>query len=160
MTVRPSVPGDAESIARLFLESAEHHAGLDPERYFVPDLEWIAARYRDGSQHPRQPPGEAVTLVAEAGGQILGFVDAQLERPLDAMHRDTIYCHIAEIAVHSGHRSQGIGEQLLRAAEEWGRARGAEYASLEYHAANTRAAQFYQDRLGYWVASSIAIRRL
>jgi hypothetical protein len=34
MTIRPAVPDDADRITRLYLESAEHHASLDPERYF------------------------------------------------------------------------------------------------------------------------------
>jgi hypothetical protein len=36
--IRPAVPEDAEGIARTFIESAEHHAKLDPARYFVPEL--------------------------------------------------------------------------------------------------------------------------
>jgi GNAT superfamily N-acetyltransferase len=47
------------------------------------------------------------------------------------MHREMIYCHIAEIAVRSQHRNQGIGSLSLRAAEDWGRREGAEFASLE-----------------------------
>jgi hypothetical protein len=37
---------------------------------------------------------------------------------------------------------------------------GAEFASLEYHAANTRAGLFYQERMGYRPAAITAIRRL
>jgi len=48
-----------------------------------------------------------------------------------------VYCHIAEIAVRRQHRSQGIGGRLLLAAEDWGHRLGAEFASLEYDAANT-----------------------
>jgi ribosomal protein S18 acetylase RimI-like enzyme len=159
VTIQPAVPEDAEGIARIFLESAELHAQLDPERYWVPEYAAITERYRQGGQHP--PSAEtSVTFVADLGGEIVGFVDARLERSLDAMHREMLYCHIAEIAVSSHRRSQGIGEQLLRAAEDWGRRRGAEFASLEYHAANTRAAALYRERLGYRVASLTAIKRL
>jgi ribosomal protein S18 acetylase RimI-like enzyme len=159
-TIRPAAPEDAEGIARVFLESAELHAQLDPERYRVPEPAAISERYRQGRQHPPSATGASVTLVADLGGEIAGFVDARLERSLDAMHREILYCHIAEIAVASRRRSQGIGEQLLGAAEEWGKQRGAEFASLEYHAANTRAGAFYQERLGYRVASLTAIKRL
>ena len=47
----------------------------------------------------------------------------------------------------------------LRAAEDWGREQGAELASLEYLAANMRAASFYE-RTGYRVAAITAIKRL
>jgi ribosomal protein S18 acetylase RimI-like enzyme len=76
------------------------------------------------------------------------------------MHREILYCHIAEIAVSSRHQNQGIGSRLLQAAEDWGRQQGAEFASLEYHTANTRASSFYQQRMGYRPASITAIKRL
>jgi ribosomal protein S18 acetylase RimI-like enzyme len=158
--IRPAVPGDADGIARTFLESAEYHAELDPERYFTPAAETISPRYRESLQHPSHGGKEVTTLVAELGGEIVGFIDARLEHSADAMHREMIYCHIAEIAVRCGHRNQGIGGRLLRAAEDWGHRLGAEFASLEYHAANKRASLFYQDHMGYRPAAITAIKRL
>jgi ribosomal protein S18 acetylase RimI-like enzyme len=160
ITIRPGVSEDAQGIARTFLESAEYHARLDPERYSVPAVEIISARYREGRPHLPDTGGTCITLVAELSGEIVGFIDARLERSPDAMHRKMMYCHIAEIAVSCRHQNQGIGGRLLRAAEDWGRRQGAEFASLEYHAANTRASVFYQRRMGYWVASITAIKRL
>jgi ribosomal protein S18 acetylase RimI-like enzyme len=158
--IRPAVPEDADGIARTFLESAEYHAELDPERYLTPQVETISARYREGRQHPSDAGREVMTLVAELSGEIVGFIDARLEQSPDEMHREMIYCHIAEIAVRCGHRNEGIGGRLLRAAEDWGHRLGAEFASLEYHAANTRAAVFYQERMGYRPASITAIKQL
>jgi ribosomal protein S18 acetylase RimI-like enzyme len=158
MTIRPAVPEDAEGITRTFLESAEYHAGLDHERYAIPDTEAIAARYRAGQQHP--PGMTAITLVAERDGGIAGFVDVRLDRSPDPMHRDLVYCHIVEIAVAIRHQRQGLGEALLKAAEDWGRLRGATFASLEYLPSNTRAANLYQQRLGYRVAAMTAVKRL
>jgi GNAT superfamily N-acetyltransferase len=120
----------------------------------------MAARYREGRQHPPQANGQVITLVAELSGEIVGFLDARLERSPDAMHRAIIYCHIAEFAVRREHWNQGIGGRLLRTAEEWGRQMGAEFASLEYLAANVRASLFYQGRMGYGPASITATKRL
>jgi ribosomal protein S18 acetylase RimI-like enzyme len=158
--IRPAVPGDTERIARTFLESAEYHAELDPERYSTPTVETISARYREGRQHPSHSGREVMTLVAELSGEIVGFIDARLEQSSDAMHREMIYCYIAEIAVACGHRNQGIGGRLLRAAEDWGHQLGAEFASLEYHAANKRASLFYQESMGYRLASITALKQL
>jgi GNAT superfamily N-acetyltransferase len=157
-TIRHAVKEDADGITRTFLESAEHHAGLDSDLYFVPAAETIAARYREGRQHPEEHAA-GITFVAELSGDIVGFIDARLYQPTDAMHRQMIYCLISEIAVKGEHQNQGIGRQLLRAAEDWGRRQGAEFAALEYHAANARAAAFYQ-RMHYRLASITAIRRL
>ena len=158
--IRPAVPKDADGIALTFLESAEYHAELDPERYSIPAFETISARYQEGRQHPSDAGGRVTTLVAELSGEIVGFIDARLEQSPDAMHREMIYCVIAEIAVSRKHRSQGIGGRPLQAAEDWGRQLGAEFALLEYHTANTGASLFYQERMGYRPASITAIKRL
>jgi len=160
ITIRPTVSDDADGIARVFLESAEYHARLDPERYWIPAVETVGARYREGRQHRPGAGGESITVVAVLSGEIVGFIDARLEPSPDVMHREIVYCHVAEVAVSSGHQNRGIGGRLLRAAEDWGRRQGAEFASLDYHAANTRAAGFYQQRMGYCAASITAIKRL
>jgi len=160
ITIRSAVVEDADAIVRIYLESAEHHASLDPERYWIPAVEMISARYREGRQHPPQTEGDSVTLVADLGGEIVGFIDARLERSPDPMHREMLYCHIVEFAVGVAHQSQGIGRRLLEAAEDWGREHSAELASLEYLTANTRAGDFYQQRMGYRPAAITAIKRL
>jgi len=91
-----------DGIARTFLESAEYHAELDPERYSTPAVETISARYREGLQHPSRAGREIMTLVADLSGEIVGFIDARLEQSPDAMHREMIYCHIAEIGYAAG----------------------------------------------------------
>jgi GNAT superfamily N-acetyltransferase len=75
------------------------------------------------------------------------------------MHRQMIYCLVSEIAVSRERQSHGIGRQLLQAVEDWGRRQGAEFAVLEYHAANARAGAFYQ-YMRYRLASITAIKRL
>src|SRR5215475_417672 len=87
VSIRAALPEDAEGIARTFLESAEYHARLDPERYSAPAVETISARYLEGRQHPPDAGGEGITLVAELSGEIVGFIDARIEQSLDAMHR-------------------------------------------------------------------------
>jgi len=62
--------------------------------------------------------------------------------------------------VGAQYRSRGIGGRLLRAAEDWGRRHGADFAYLEYHVDNHRAGDFYQRRMGYRVSAIAAIRRL
>jgi len=157
IAIRPAVPEDADGIARTFLESAELHARLDSDRYWLPDREAIAARYREGQQHAND--ATSITQVAELAGEVVGFVDVRLTHSPDPMHREITYCHIVEIAVRQAHQHSGIGRRLLQAAEDWGRQHGAEFASLEYLTANAGAAAFYR-KLGYGVAALTAIKRL
>ena len=58
------------------------------------------------------------------------------------------------------HSASSEGRQLLQEGENWGRAHGAQFASLEFHVSNTLAGRFYQHRMGYSVASMTAIKRL
>lgn len=87
ITIRPAGSEDADGIARTFLQSAEYHASLDPERYAVPTLETISARYRERLQHSPAKVVKGINLVAEISGEIVGFIDIRLERSPDPMHQ-------------------------------------------------------------------------
>ena len=156
--IRAAAPADAEAITRVYMDSAEHHAAADPERCYVPDRVAIVERYREGRQHPESDL-PAITLVAEQNGEITGFLDAQIQQPFDPMLRPVLYCFIADIAVAASHRNQGIGEQLMRAAETWARENGAIFTSLLYNQGNSRAARLYE-RLGYSTGSVGMLKRL
>ena len=102
----------------------------------------------------------ALTLVAEVSNEVVGLVEAQLEKSPDPMHRDMLYCQVTEIAVSLRFRNQSIGAQLLRTVEDWGRRQGAEFAVLEYLASNTGAARCYEQHMCYSLASITVVKRL
>jgi GNAT superfamily N-acetyltransferase len=156
--IRQATPDDAEAITRVYLESAAHHARIDPERCYMPDAVSIEENYRQGRQHPDSGL-HTVTLVAVEDGAIVGFLDAQLQQPFDPMLRRLTYCYVADVAVADARRNQGIGEQLMRAVEEWARQQNADFVSLAYNIANPRVERFYA-RLGYAPASVAMMKRL
>ena len=145
--IRPASSDDAAAIARVYMESAEHHATIDPEHCEVPDRAAIEERYRQGRQHP-DSESPAITLVAELGGEIVGFLDAQIQLPFDPMLRRTPYCFIADVAVAATHRGHGVGEQLMQVVETWAREQHAGFVSLIYNTGNSRVTAFYS-RLGF-----------
>lgn len=150
--VRRATPDDAEAITEVYFESAEIHAVLDPVRNYIPDRDVIIERYRVLEHAP-------LTLVAEADGQIAGFLDARIDQPVDPMFRSCKFCFVADVAVCASYRGRGVGEQLMRVAEEWAATQGAEFMVLEYHTGNIRAGEFYQ-RLGYRSASTVAVKQI
>jgi len=154
--IRAATSEDAAAITFVYLESAEHHAAIDPERNYVPERAAIEERYRSGKQHPSEP---AVTLVAEADGSVVGFIDARIGETFDPMYRPARYCFVADIAVARAHRSKRIGEQLIEAIEKWAASQGATAMLLEYHVGNTRVADFYK-RQGYRPASVVAYKSI
>jgi ribosomal protein S18 acetylase RimI-like enzyme len=156
MIVRPAMPDDVERIVEVWFDSARHHAELSPERCHLPPRESIVERYRGGEQFP---PGvsECITLVAETEAGVVGFIDAWISTPFDPMVQPMRYCFIADLAVAESQRSSGIGEQLLRGAEEWSKTHDARYVVLEVNDRNTRAIDFYA-RIGYESAARTLIR--
>jgi GNAT superfamily N-acetyltransferase len=64
--------------------------------------------------------GARVLLVAEADGEIIGTVQVILEQPENQPHR----ADVAKMQVHSSARRSGLGERLMRAAEDAARAAG------------------------------------
>jgi Acetyltransferases len=142
LIVRSTVSTDAESIARISLECAEHLSSLDPAVYLVLWFERIGQRW--GERIERVDDPAAVSLIAEYGGELVVFVDAQLDQSPVAMFRDMLLCHVTEIAACRRMQRCGIGTRILHAAEEWGRERGADMALLEFHPENAEARIFYQ----------------
>jgi len=156
--IRVADSSDAAGITRVYMESAAHHARIDPERCYLPDSQFIEDRYREGRQHP-EAELPSVTLVAEFGGDIVGFLDAQLQKPFDPMLRPFLYCFVADVAVAESHRDKGIGQQLMESAESWARQHNADYMSLMYNSGNARVRELYA-RLGYEQGAVSLTKRL
>lgn len=156
--IRRIAPGDLNAVAVVYLESAKHHYSIDPERYVLPEWAEILARIEERLR--ASEAGESVTLIAVLAGEVVGFIDAVLDRSEDLMHQDILYCRAMELAVAPGYRSRGIGKLLLLAAEDWGREQGAEFALLEHLAGNTRAGAFYEQRMGYRQGSITMVKPL
>jgi len=85
-------------------------------------------------------------LVARDGEELVGFVGFELDR--NGYERDRTRGTVSNLFVVPGRRGEGIGTELLDAAEEALREAGADAVALEALAANGRAREFYADR-GY-----------
>lgn len=86
--------------------------------------------------------GDRIVLVAEAADQVVGTVQVVLEAPENQPHRG----EVAKLQVHRRARRRGVGERLLRAAEEV--ALGAGKTLLVLDTASRDAERLY-DRLGW-----------
>lgn len=148
-TIRPATREDEPALTEIQHSSAIHHATIDPDRWRTQTLEESARSRRHW--HRVQPRSEG--LVAVADGTVVGMVELWLKRPRDpeGARMPRIKVDLG-LAVAPEWRGRGVGTALMRAAEDWARAHGAERMVLDLDARNEGAQRLYE-RLGYEVES-------
>ncbi len=128
VTVRPATAEDAERLASLLTDEGYPAGSSD-----------LASRIE------RYGALRSQVLVAEAGGDVVGFVTVLV---LPRFEVDDLFARITSLVVEAGVRERGIGRLLMHAAEEQARAAGA--AWLEVTAGHHRPdARRLFESLGY-----------
>lgn len=132
MIVRPMRPGEAAACRAL-----RHALWPDcAEAMHDAELAAIAAA----------PDANAV-LVADADGELVGFLEASLRVQVDGCLTSPVG-YIEGWYVASGHRGRGIGAALVAAAERWARARGCREMASDVELANEGGQRAHR-ALGY-----------
>jgi ribosomal protein S18 acetylase RimI-like enzyme len=90
-----------------------------------------------------------LVLVAEEGGAVVGFVNANFRLQL---HHLAPVGTIDELVVDEAYRGRRIGERLVEAVLEEGRRRGADTVEVTTHERRERARDFYR-RCGFEATS-------
>ncbi|HEV2147838.1 MAG TPA: GNAT family N-acetyltransferase [Longimicrobiaceae bacterium] len=127
--IRPATAGDTAALAGLMA-----HLG-----YPTTPTEMAARLERI------LPDPDYHTLVAEAGGELVGMVG--VFRGL-AYNYDAPYARVLAIVVDPARRGTGVGTALMRDAEAWAREVGAGSVHLTTALQRDAAHRFYE-RLGY-----------
>jgi aminoglycoside 6'-N-acetyltransferase len=149
--IRPATPEDDLAMATLEQASGVHHHSVAPDRWRVLPVEAVAESRRLWAAS--DPRTEA--LLAVADGRVLGMIELWLRRPKDRNNARPPHVEVQfGIAVAPEARGLGVGTALLRAAEDWARAHGAERMHLGVDAANSRAIALYE-RLGYAITGHV-----
>ena len=76
--IRPVTIDDLETLIDIYLDTARHHAGLDPEIWHVPSRAAIAERLRPRIEG-RGPTSDYVAAIVD--GQMAGSATVHLEDP-------------------------------------------------------------------------------
>jgi GNAT superfamily N-acetyltransferase len=124
----------------------------------VPAYEWLFAP--PGTRPPGWEPDRAaaalrrviasdraVVLLAREAGAIVGLCVAYQD--IESV-RFGQRAWVEDLAVDPHRRSLGIGKQLLDAAKEWARARGATHLELDSGEARAAAHRFYEREQPSW----------
>ena len=129
LTTRHATLDDLDALAPLF----------DAYRRFYeqPGDVALASAYL----HARLERGESAILVAEADGELLGFV--QLYPTWCSVAAARIFV-LYDLFVDDGVRRGGVGRALMRAAQDFGREAGAVRLDLSTARSNVRAQALYE----------------
>lgn len=145
MVVRPAKIDDLEELVRLYIALRDHHRRLHSSnpRYQVEDRKW-----EEIARWALQDDDIAV-FVAERAGAVRGFVKLSIaEKPWGRS------CEMDTLVVDEGWRSEGIGKELLDAAEDHALKVGATGLRADVLVSNDEGRAFYE-REGYTL---IAVR--
>jgi GNAT superfamily N-acetyltransferase len=136
----------------LHEEIGDYYAELAPQHFRRPDVDGLAGEI---DRELRESPDDALALVAETDGHIVGALWASLLRPpTDAtrqVDRDTasLRVRIDYVVTQAARRRRGVAAQMVEAAEAWGRARGAMLAEASTYRPSPSAFPFWTRRMGY-----------
>jgi ribosomal protein S18 acetylase RimI-like enzyme len=92
-----------------------------------------------------QSPDTALFIAEDEDGHPLGFI--HLQTGTDYYYHEK-HGYISNIIVAPGGEGHGIGRLLMEKGEEWARAQGYRWVTLNMFAQNARAREVYK-RLGY-----------
>jgi ribosomal protein S18 acetylase RimI-like enzyme len=138
--IRPATRGDLPALGVLGAVLMRTHHGFDPLR-FLPPGDTPEEGYAWFLETQLREP-DAVVLVAELDGRVVGYVYAGLE-PLSWKELRGPAGFIHDIVVDEQARGGGVARALVDAAVVWLRARGAPRVVLWSAAQNTRAQRVF-----------------
>jgi len=134
------VPADLAAVGRLGALLVRMHNGFDPQRFIAaaPETEQLYASFL-GAQLDAP---SVVVLVAERGGEVLGYTYAGVEGN-DYMALRGPAGVLYDIVVDPAHRGQGVGRMLLSATLAALEARGAPRVVLSTAERNEAAQRLF-----------------
>lgn len=164
ITVREAQADDAAGIARLSRENSAYYAELAPEHFRVPDEQGLVEFIENDREWRSR--ADTLALVAEDDGTIAGYLEASLQLPDETARwqgqRDLseIRLFINFVGTADAYKRQGVATQLVQAAEEWGRERGAAVAVCDTFIGSPLSVPFWEQRMSYERRAIIFRKRL
>ncbi|MFL5750625.1 MAG: GNAT family N-acetyltransferase [Chloroflexota bacterium] len=146
VTIRPVTLDDLDVLLDIYLDTARHHAAIDPEVFQVPDPDAVVDRLRRRIEG-RGEFGEYVA--AMIGDVMVGSASVDVaDQPSPGNMARAVTTAEFGVSVVEGWRGHGIGRALIDPLEGWARDHGIDRMVLTVSAANEGAIRLYQE-LGY-----------
>jgi GNAT superfamily N-acetyltransferase len=145
LTIRRARPSDAKTLGKLGAALMRAHYALDQQRFLAAGED--AERGYSQFLSSQIDEDDAIVLVAEVDGQIIGYVYAGLE-PMSWKELRGPAGFIHDVLVEDDGRGAGAGTALIAQAIAWLRDRGAARVMLWTADRNERAQRLFA-RLGF-----------
>ena len=130
-TIRKAEKSDEKRIRELFIEMLKTIYNSDDVKGY--DEGYLDSYFEDT---------EEVILVAESESKVIGFISVEVHR------EEHEYIYLDDFSVSVNKRGNGIGNALLKEAEEYGKFVKVTASLLHVEKTNERAFKFYK-RNGY-----------
>lgn len=155
MPIRAAMLADYPAIRDLLHDSDGYHAQYAPELAAWP----ASPRFTEAELTELLAHETCLVLVAEEGGEVVGFLEASIQSPERPDEAGCPWCGIHNLAVAPNRRGRGIGTNLVEATERWARGKGLTQLRLDVFEFNKAARALY-DRLGYRTAVRQLVKTL
>ena len=140
--MRQGTPEDVPALVALFQELDRMQRDW---RVFTPRpgfYDEVGEKYREALEQK----GDAVLLVAEAEGEIVGMAYGEVHVP--SRFSDERALEISGVVVHAGYRGKGVGRALVREAARFATEHGITWVELKTFAPNQGSMAFWES-LGF-----------
>ena len=144
-TIRRAEAADAGRLGALGAALMRQHYAFDPQRFLAAGVH--AESGYASFLRSQLEQNDAIVLVAEADGRVIGYLFAALE-PMSWKELRGPAGFIHDVLIEDSARDSGAGTALIEAALAWMRERGAARAILGTAARNTAAQRLFE-RLGF-----------
>ena len=162
LSIRSAERQDIPHLCRLYFELHESVAQCVPNRLrSLGDPEAFDASWLSNKLDKLLDAVDVIIFVAEVSDKIVGLAEVYLRKD-DAATSEQLayqYGYLQSLLVGANFRGRGIGERLLKAAEQWARERGASELRLETWEYNGGPLGFYQQQ-GYRTLKRTLVRSL
>lgn len=143
MTIREGRLSDLEALIRLEVNLTAFDRAFDSTL----SLEWPQSEAGREFYVARLSNNDGITLLAEDGGHLVGYLIGCLDRTAEYSQPEMIG-EIECLFVEPAYRRAGVGGQLIQRFEQWARRAGARRIRVTVSAANRGAIRFYR-RCGF-----------
>lgn len=137
MTIREANQDEYKKLQQLNQEVMEDNYKYDSDL----EMSWTFSDLGEKYFKNLIADESSTCFVAEENTVLIGYASVRLK---SFEYRKSTYIEIGDLGVSPAYRSKGIGAQLVKACEKWGKVQGVSRIFVTSYFANQGAVKFYK----------------